>query len=147
SSDLSLLRYLFQGRSDVYDIRFESKDGRKGYMPALQSPSGNSDRQRGNTRPLTKQALIDHISGKRTVGINQLLKNNTCYFLAIDFNKGKLKVDVSALTETCRMYHIPHHIEMSRSGNGAHIWIFFTGVVLAKTARNLGMLLLKETKK
>lgn len=147
SERISLLRYLFQGRSDVYAIRFESKDGRKGYMPALQSPSGNSDRQRGNTRPLTKQALIDHISGKRTVGIYPLLKNNTCYFLAIDFDKGNWKVDVSAFTETCRMYHIPHHIERSRSGNGAHIWIFFTGVVLAKTARNLGMLLLKETKK
>ncbi|HLR51652.1 MAG TPA: DEAD/DEAH box helicase family protein [Candidatus Avamphibacillus sp.] len=151
SERIYLLKDLFQGRSDVYAIRFENKDGKKGYRPARtfnsRSQNGDKSRQSRGSLPLTKQVLIEHISGKKTVGIYPLLKNGTCHFLVIDFDKGNWKKDVTAFSETCRVYHIPYHIERSRSGDGAHIWIFFAKAVLAKTARELGMLLLKKTKK
>jgi len=150
SERIYLLMDLFQGRSDVYAIRFENKDGKKGYRPAhtfkRQSQNGNKDRQNRDALPLTKQVLIEHISGEKTVGIYPLLKNGTCHFLVIDFDKGNWKKDVTVFSQTCRMYQIPYHIERSRSGEGAHIWIFFAKAVLAKTARELGMSLLKKTK-
>ncbi len=151
SEKIQLLKDLFQGRSDVYAIRFESMDGRKGYMPARasssQSQSKNSQQEHGNTLPLTSQVLIDHISGKKTVGIYPLLLNNKCHFLAIDFDGGNWKSDVRAFSDTCKTYNVPYHIERSRSGKGAHIWIFFTEAISSETVRTLGMTILKETKK
>jgi len=150
SEKISLLENLFRGRSDVYAIRFENKYGRKGYKPARmfkrQSQSENGNHQNRDFLPLTKQVLIEHISGEKTVGIYPLLKNDTCHFLAVDFDKKNWKKDVTAFAETCKMNHIPYHIERSRSGDGAHIWIFFVKAILAKTARELGMSLLKKTK-
>src|SRR5690625_931595 len=86
------------------------------------------------------------MQGKKTIGIYPILQNDTCMLLAIDFDKGKWKKDVLAFSKTCKDFNIPSHIERSRSGNGAHIWIFFTSPVPAREARTLGMILLEKTK-
>ena len=53
--------------------------------------------------------------------------------------------DAAAFTSTCRRYQVPVTVERSRSGNGAHIWLFFDRPVLAAKARQLGCALLTRT--
>ena len=50
-----------------------------------------------------------------------MLQDETCWFLAADFDKATWKEDVLAFIETCRSINIPYAVERSRSGNGAHI--------------------------
>lgn len=145
SEKIRLLKELFKGRDDVYALRWESKNGDKGYRPARQKSPIKGGQI--HNLPLTDQVLVEHMKGKKTIGIYPLLQNETCRFLAIDFDKGKWKTDVLDFSETCKEFNIPYHVERSRSGNGAHIWIFFSSAISAKTARALGMTLLKETAK
>ncbi|GIN73172.1 helicase [Bacillus sp. J14TS2] len=148
SEKTRLLRELFKGRNDVYALRWESKSGEKGYKPARQKSHIKYDQTQNRKHlPLTDQVLVEHMKGKKTIGIYPLLKNETCMFLAIDFDKKEWKKDVLTFCETCKGLDIPYHVERSRSGNGAHIWIFFSSPISAKTARTLGMTLLKETAK
>ncbi|MBB5172615.1 DEAD/DEAH box helicase [Texcoconibacillus texcoconensis] len=85
------------------------------------------------------------LSGKKTVGRYPLLEDNTCYFLAVDFDKKQWQDDVRAFIETCKNLDLPYHIERSRSGEGAHIWFFFEKAISASLARKLGMVLLSKT--
>jgi hypothetical protein len=73
------------------------------------------------------------------------LLNETCWFLAVDFDKKTWSEDAAVFRETCHQHNIPAAIERSRPGNGAHIWIFFERPVPAGAARRLGSLLLTLT--
>ena len=79
------------------------------------------------------------------VGIYPLHKDETCRFLAADFDKKDWASDINAFREICRRLEIPVAVERSRSGNGAHAWIFFSESVPAVLARRLGSSLLTET--
>jgi hypothetical protein len=131
-----LFKSLFKGRTDVYAVRWESKNSKSGYAPAY----GN----RKYTR-LSEQVIYDHLSGKHTVGIYPLLKDNTCWLLAVDFDKKQWQVDVSAFLNTCKDMKVPVSVERSRSGNGCHVWIFFDTAIPASLARQLGFVLLSHT--
>ncbi len=74
-----------------------------------------------------------------------LLRDETCWFLAVDFDKKTWEEDASAFLATCYELDVPAALERSRSGNGAHIWIFFDQPVPAGIARRLGSLLLTRT--
>ena len=78
-------------------------------------------------------------------GVYPLLPDGTCWFLAIDFDKAHWQRDVGAFRETCIEHRVPVAIERSRSGNGAHAWIFFVEAVPAAMARKLGMSLITAT--
>jgi superfamily II DNA or RNA helicase len=153
---LQLLKSLFKGRTDTYALRWISKSGRKGYAPACEQewkkpicrkPAIECNQcQHRRLAPLIDQVLIDHLDGRKTIGIYPLLQDGTCSFLAVDFDKNQWQQDVIAFSETCKWLKIPFHIERSRSGNGAHLWIFFSSMVSAATARKLGLFLLKRTK-
>ncbi|HHY72034.1 MAG TPA: DEAD/DEAH box helicase family protein [Bacillus bacterium] len=151
---VQLLKGLFKGRTDVYALRWESADGNKRYMPAREFKKTTFQRldvqseqsQHRKLLPLTDQVYIDHLDGKKTIGIYPLLPDGTCSFLAVDFDKKQWEQDVIAFSETCKWMRIPFHIERSRSGNGAHIWIFFSSMVSATITRKLGIVLLKKTK-
>jgi superfamily II DNA or RNA helicase len=153
---IKLLKSLFKGRTDVYALRWESESGDKGYKPArelewekpiFQKPDIKSKQsQHRKLIPLTDQVLIDHLNGKKTIGIYPLLQDGTCSFLAVDFDKRQWEQDVIAFSKTCKWMKIPFHIERSRSGNGAHVWIFFSSMVSAVIVRKLGIVLLKKTK-
>ena len=95
--------------------------------------------------PLSDQVFYDHLSGKQTIGLYPLLRNETCWLLAIDFDKKNWNHDVLAFVEVCRAANVPFSIERSRSGNGAHVWIFFQEELPASLARKLGMALLEKT--
>ena len=78
-------------------------------------------------------------------GVYPLLQDETCWFLAADFDKESWVDDAMALLETCRAKGIAAALERSRSGNGGHVWIFFSEPVPARIARQLGAALITET--
>ena len=78
-------------------------------------------------------------------GVYPLLPDETCFFLAVDFDKAGWQEDVAAFLETCRRLTLPAAIERSRSGRGAHVWFFFEEAIPAALARRFGSHLLTET--
>ncbi len=152
---IALFRNLFRGREDIYPILWTAKDGRQGYSPACKN---EWDRIYCNKKkvkcgqcknrsfiPVSDQTIFNHLSGRHTIGVYPLLKDETCWFLAIDFDKADWQSDVAAFLETCSTYCIPAALERSRSGNGGHVWIFFQDRVSAALARKLGFALLTLT--
>lgn len=152
---IHLFNSLFKGRTDVFAYRWESKDGRRGYTPACQlewqkpicqKPKIKcSECRHRKLSPLTNQVIFQHLSGEKTVGLYPLLQDETCFFLAFDFDKQNWQQDVQAFVGVCKRGELPVYIERSRSGNGAHVWIFFTEKISAALARKLGTQLLTKT--
>ncbi len=155
---VAIFRSLFRGREDVYAVRFERADGKSGYGPASErdwkalsnaplSERKKLDKATRRLLPLTDIVVHQHLSGKITVGVYPLLPDDTCWFLAVDFDKSSWEFDAMAFVETCRDMDVPAALERSRSGKGAHVWIFFSAPVSASFARKLGTALLTKTMK
>jgi superfamily II DNA or RNA helicase len=153
---IALFRSLFRGREDVYAVRWEGKGAKSGYSPAAAmdwraiNAARPEERKRiaRKTRillPLTEEVIRKHLTGKHTVGIYPLPPDETCWFLAVDFDKKSWMADSTAFLQTCSRFHVSAIVERSRSGNGAHVWIFFDRPVLAANARKLGCALLTRT--
>lgn len=162
---IALFRMLFRGREDVYARRYESiRTGKVGYFPAHRKQWGNrfdgepdarnEDLEQREFLPLTDEVIRNHLLGRDlqsqsrrefTIGIYPLLLDETCWFLVVDFDKGTWIEDASAFLETCRTYHIPASLERSRSGNGGHVWIFFSEPMASRLGRQLGSSILTET--
>jgi superfamily II DNA or RNA helicase len=94
---------------------------------------------------VTDRLIRDHFRGLLVAGVYPLLEDDTCWFLAVDFDKGRWQDDVSAFAETCKEQGIPAAVERSRSGDGAHVWFFFKAPVAAGAARKMGCYLITET--
>lgn len=146
---VALFRRRFRGRTDVYPVRWESKaTGKSGYAPACENEwrAGVCEKPRikcGDCRnrsliPLSDAAIYAHLAGDHTIGVYPLLEDDSCNFLAIDFDEAEWKEDVRAFADSCTDLGVPVAIETSRSGNGAHAWIFFAERVSARDARRLG---------
>lgn len=153
---IELFRSLFRGREDVYARRWDNPDGRSGYSPAALkdwkaiNSSRPEDRKKvdQHTRkflPLTNLVIENHLLGKETIGVYPLLTDETCWFLAVDFDKKTWADDSRAFLDTCRELSVPAVLERSRSGNGGHVWIFFEDALPANTARKLGCAILTRT--
>jgi superfamily II DNA or RNA helicase len=153
---VALFRQLFRGRTDVYPIRWESKStGKTGYAPACANEwrVGLCDKKRikcADCRnrlpiPLSDAAIYKHLAGDHTVGVYPLLSDDTCHFLAVDFDEAEWKEDAQAFVQSCHELGIPVALEISRSGNGAHAWVFFSGSVSARDARRLGTTIISHT--
>jgi hypothetical protein len=74
-----------------------------------------------------------------------MLLDETCFLLAVDFDKSGWLEDSTAFMETCRRLGLPSALERSRSGRGGHVWLFFDEAVPAALARKLGSHVLTET--
>lgn len=144
---ITLFRSLFRGREDVFAKLWENRrSGRIGYSPACShewdpvlcgKPRVKcGDCPNRNLVPITDKIIQNHLEGKQTIGIYPLLEDGNCHLLAIDFDKQSWLEDTAAFLETCRRIHLPAAIERSRSGTGAHIWIFFSEAVTASKAQN-----------
>ncbi len=150
-----LFRSLFAGRQDIFALRWEAANGRSSYSPACchewqrafcQKPKVKCrDCKHREFRPLDDKVINDHLTGKHTVGIYPLLPDDRCRLLAVDFDKAHWQDDVAAFLQACATLNIDATLERSRSGNGAHVWIFFAGPVLATQARALGSTILTYT--
>lgn len=162
AAKIALFRSLFRGREDVYARRFESrKSGRSGYQPdcanewvrgVCEKPKIKcTDCPHQRFLPVTDAAIRSHLQGRDeagfpfVIGVYPMLRDETCFFLAIDFDKASWREDASAFVETCRRLAVPAALERSRSGNGAHVWIFFASPIPAPLARHLGSHILTET--
>jgi len=85
------------------------------------------------------------LTGKKAIGVYPLLLDETCWFLAADFDKKTWGEDSLAFIGTCQRAGVHAYLERSRSGNGGHVWIFFEGPVPAVLARKMGCALLTQT--
>jgi len=153
---IAQFRSLFRGREDVYPKSWTSKKtGNKGYSPVCENEWINGVCGKPNIKcgecdnrkfsPLNDEVIRRHLEGNITIGVYPMLPDETCYFLAIDFDKQTWQDDVKAFMETCQQMNIPTSLERSRSGIGGHIWIFFSEPVSAALARQMGSFLITET--
>ena len=154
---VKLFRSLFRGRPDIFPTRFVSKKtGKAGFAPAcsnkwepglcaLKTGGRCSDCAHQAFVAVGDQVVLDHLQGRHVMGVYALLEDETCWFVAADFDKGSWQEDISAFSETCRSAGVPVAIERSRSGNGAHAWFFFAAPVAANVARRLACYLITET--
>ncbi len=147
---------LFKGRTDIYAKRWTSnKTGKSGYSPVCKNEFSRfkCDKPRikcnecanRELQPLTEDVILKHLKGEITVGIYPLLPGDLCNFLVIDFDEKTYEKDVIAFWDICDQLNIPIYVEKSRSGNGAHVWIFFEETVLARNARKMGNILITKT--
>jgi hypothetical protein len=159
---VTLFRSLFRGREDVYARRFESRrTGKSGYAPACANEwvRGVCEKPRikcaecphRHFLPLSDEVIRWHLSGHDdsgqpfVAGVYPMLQDETCFFLAVDFDKVGWREDATAFLDTCVQMDLPAALERSRSGRGAHLWLFFEEAVPAALARKLGSHLLTET--
>ncbi len=144
---IKLFRCLFRGRDDVYAVRWEGRNnGKAGYSPAHRRVWGvHHSEQPKEYFPLTDQVVHDHLTGKLTAGVYPLLTDETCCFLAADFDKATWQEDVRAFLHACGEWQVPAVLERSRSGRGGHVWIFFEAPLPASLARKLGAAILTHT--
>ena len=153
---IKIFMEVFKGRTDLYAKRWTSnKTGKSGYSPVCKNEFSvyKCDKPRMKCSecpyrellPLTDDIILKHLKGEITIGIYPLLPGDLCNFLAIDFDKKTYENDVSAFWSICDELDIPVYVERSRSGNGAHVWIFFEESISARIARKMGNILLTKT--
>ncbi|MGJ5218771.1 TOTE conflict system archaeo-eukaryotic primase domain-containing protein [Bradyrhizobium oligotrophicum] len=155
AAKIALFRSLFRGRDDVFPKRWENtKTGKAGYAPAC----ANEWTPRICGKPKVKcgecphsaflsvsdDVIGGHLRGHHTVGVYPLLLDDTCWFLAVDFDQATWINDSAAFLQACAARGIPAALERSRSGQGAHVWVFFVEPVPATIARRLGAHLITE---
>jgi hypothetical protein len=162
AAKIALFRWLFRGREDVYPRRFESrKTGKAGYAPACANEWVRGVCEKPKIKcaecphrrflPVTDEVIRWHLTGRDdlgrdfVMGVYPMLLDETCLFLAVDFDKESWQADAGAFVETCRQLDVPVALERSRSGNGGHVWFFFAEAVSASAARKLGSHILTET--
>ncbi|MEO9238625.1 MAG: DEAD/DEAH box helicase family protein [Jatrophihabitantaceae bacterium] len=137
---------LFGARTNVYAVRWENRrSGKAGWMPAVRGGwrRGVPAAQR-EYLPLSEQVLTAHLSGELDLGLYPLLDGDRCWWLAADFDGPSAMLDALAYLKAARAVGAPVALEVSRSGIGAHAWLFFTAPVPAAVARQVGSGLLRE---
>jgi len=159
---IKIFRSLFRGREDVFPVRWENtKSGKSGYAIACGNEwvRGICGKPRIKCSAcenkafllVTDEVIRFHLSGKDNrnksfcAGVYPMLLDESCWFLAADFDKETWREDIAAFLKTCNEDGIPAYVERSRSGNGGHAWIFFHEAVPASDARKLGTTLLTKT--
>ena len=153
---VKLFRRLFRGREDVYPARWEGQQsGKTGYSPVCANEwrRGVCEKPRIKCSecthslyvPVTDHVIVRHLTGDITAGVYPLLADDRCYFLAIDFDDDDWREDARAVLQTCLLNNLPAALEISRSGNGAHLWLFFAHLTPARDVRRLGTALISAT--
>ncbi|MCF7668934.1 MAG: DEAD/DEAH box helicase family protein [Verrucomicrobia bacterium] len=159
---IALFRSLFQGREDVYPRRFESRrTGKSGYQPACahewirgvcEKPKVKcAECPQRRFLSVTDEVIRWHLSGRDkdgrdfVMGIYPMLRNESCLFLAVDFDKTHWQEDALAFLSTCRVMNLDASLERSQSGQGGHVWLFFEEPIVAGSARRLGAMILTKT--
>ena len=158
---IELFLSVFKGREDVYARRYHStKTGKSGYTPVCKNEwvNGLCDKKKHKCpecpnrefKPLTAEVVKAHLIGRDPLcrdvaAIYPMLEDNTTWLLAADFDEENWQLDVAAFCKCCKDMGLVPAVERSRSGNGAHVWFFFSEPVFATDARRLGTSLLTRT--
>lgn len=147
---IALYRSLFNGRPDAYALRWTSrKTGKSGWSPAVRGGFYTDATTDEDLLPLDDAVLERHLTGgfhdgrELHVGLYPMLADDTCQLLACDFDGGTWRRDASAYAAECADLDVPVAVEISRSGDGAHAWVFFSEPVPAHLARRLGAVVLQ----
>ena len=154
-SRIELYKSLFKGRDDVFATHWE-KGGKNGYMPAYQYDpyQYRIHKMRGGTfqnyedktyLPYSNNEIAKHLDGEQLIGIYPLLKDNTSWFIAADFDEADWENECRAFIKSCFENNIPAYLERSRSGKGGHIWIFFDRPYPALKSRRIIISLLEKS--
>jgi superfamily II DNA or RNA helicase len=151
AAKVALFRRLFVGRDDAYATRWtSSKTGKSGWSPAVAGGFYTDETTDRDLLPLTDDVIAGHLVGTTSAGkelhagLYPMLRDDTCRLIACDFDKAGWQADAAAFAHACSRHRIPHAVEISRSGDGAHVWIFFSQRVPAAIARTLGASILRE---
>ena len=152
---VDLFMSLFKGRTDVYAKKWKSKKGVSGYSPVCLNEwvPGICSKPKikcsvcGNQLygALDEFIVEEHLRGQSVIGVYPMNLDETCHFLAIDFDKEGWKQDIAVIRNICSKVDIPIAIERSQSGNGCHAWFFFEQKVSASLARKFGTSLLTHS--
>jgi hypothetical protein len=153
NAKIHLFMSLFKGRSDVYAKRWENKNkGISGYSPVClnqwqagvcKKPKISCSKcENKDYAALDEDAIENHLRGNIVAGVYPMLQDETCHFLAVDFDEADWQNDISVFRDICIELSIPFAVERSRSGNGGHVWFFFEAHVSAALARKFGTTLL-----
>jgi hypothetical protein len=152
---IDLFAHLFRCREDVFPKLWENQSkGTKGYSPACQVEWVHGVCEKPKIKcsechnrvftPLDQTIIRNHLEGSITIGSYAIREDDTCTFLAADFDKEQWQQDIAAYKEASKKLGIELYIERSRSGNGGHAWIFFKEPIPARLARQLGTILLSH---
>lgn len=152
NDQISLYRSVFKGREDVFAVRWEKND-KSGYMPAYDfnwdefskyKAKGGTLKDFANKTfaKFTEQRVLNHLTGKETIGIYPLLADNSSWFIVADFDQSSFSKkhwteECKVFIEACAKYKLPAYLERSRSGKGGHVWIFFEQSYPAIKSRKL----------
>ncbi|WJZ02232.1 DEAD/DEAH box helicase [Corynebacterium freiburgense] len=137
AAKISLFTSRFRGRTDVYAYKWQHSE-RKGWSPA--TPFRGSEEY----LPLTDNVIDQHLRGNQFIGVYPMLPDDSTHFLACDFDDALWRQNARAYADACAARGVDNLVEISSSGAGAHVWIFFEEPVPARQARALGFQLLRE---
>lgn len=154
-NNVDLFKSLFKGREDVFAVHWE-KGNKSGYMPAynydpymyrLHKIKGGSFQDYSNKSylPYTNEQIIKHFRGEQLIGVYPLLKDNTSWFIAADFDEANWERECKIFLKVCAEYKMPAYLERSRSGKGGHIWVFFEQPYPAIKSRKIFISLLEKS--
>lgn len=152
---IRLFHRLFVCRTSVFPkLWINHNKGTKGYSPVCNNEWVRgicnkpkikcSDCNNQNFAQLNENAINDHLRGKQIIGTYAIDFDDSCKFIACDFNGKDWEVAVINYKKSANELGIDVAIERSRSGNGAHAWIFFSEKIEARIARQLGTLILSK---
>lgn len=161
---VALFRSLFCCREDVFARRwYSATTGKSGYQPVCRNEWNPQLCDKKKTKcadcpnrqflPLSYNDVYRHLAGKDAdgrdvIGMYAINSDNKCNFLCTDFDDKNCehgyRDDVGAFVDVCKCWDVPCYVERSRSGNGAHVWIFFETPIPAMKARLLGNSILTE---
>lgn len=161
---IHLFRSLFRGRKDAYATGFLMKDGKIGYSPVCANIWKRGLCRKGKVKracdrcpsrkfvPMDDKTLINHFMGKDArfrdvVGLYPMTQQSGCFLLVADFDDEGWQEAASAYRDSCMRMGLSCSVERSRSGTGAHVWIFFEEEVSATKARQLGFMILDDARR
>ncbi len=131
---IALFRRLFRGRTDVYPIRWKSKTtGKSGYAPACANEwrAGVCEKPRINCGdcgnrlliPLTDAVIYGHLAGEHTVGVYPLMADDSCYFLAVDFDEAEWREDARSFMRSCEVLDVPAVLNTAQRRLDQNPWV------------------------